>query len=303
MSVSRITLITGLFALATSTFATPFFAATDLMSYDMTMSRYATLADAQSGTNVVSNHVLADAATNNRRDLGTYFVDGVPTYGSNFAAFLTAWYYTTEDNTNSLPKDDPAGNRYYSGWGNPNNTNTGFIQMYDDGATTISSMSGVWSTLAPGVANGSTFSLVATGENAGPGFANQSARLWHGGVGGAGSLTSGTFINYSISFTASGLTANWDPTHNLFVSTNHPVTITGGFKGIFENSGSDSSLHGFYVYSGSFNNTSWAFNQGDAALNGDFLESQFGAVPEPMTLSILALGALAAKRRRKAQKA
>ena len=263
-----------------------FFMSSDYMSYDMTMTKYGSLSDAQNATNALGSYTLTDPATNNRRDMGTYFVQDVATFDSDYAIFLTAWYYTTDPN-----------NGAYSGWGNPNNTNTGFVQMYDIGATSVSSMSGAWSVLNAGVAGGSTFTMSATGGAAG---ATQFARLWHGATGGASNLTGGTFHNYSFNVTASGLTANWDSTHNLYAAYNHPASLSGGFSGIFENTGADSQYHGFYVFNGVLNETSWAFGN-SANLNGAFSDSAFGAVPEPTTMTILGLAALAGLRKRKSK--
>jgi len=260
-----------------------FFMSSDKMSYDMTMTKYGSLADAQSNSNSLGSYTLSDPATNDRRDMATYFVQDVATYDSNYAIFMTAWYYTTNPSQGA-----------YSGWGNPNNTNTGFVQMYDDGLSSVNSMTGSWSVLNAGVAGGSTFSMSASGGNAGAG---QFARLWHGATGGAANLTGGTFHSYNFNVTASGLTANWDGTHGLYTSFDHPGTVTGGFSGIFENTGNDAQYHGFYAFSGVLNESSWALaNSND--LNGAFVDSAYGAVPEPATMTILGLAALVAARKR-----
>jgi hypothetical protein len=263
-----------------------FFMASDYMSYDLTMTKYASLSDAQNSVNSLGSYTLSDPATNDRRDLGTYFVQDVATFDTDYAIFTTAWYYTTDPD-----------NGAYSGWGNPNNTNTGFVQMYDDNASTVSSMSATWSTLNAGVADASTFSMSASGTNAT--HADEFARLWHGATGGTGSLTNGTFLSWDFNMTATGLTADWDGTHNLFVANDHPSTVSGGFNGIFQNDNvTDSQYNGFYVFSGTLNSDSWAYaNSGD--LNGAFSNSAFGAVPEPATMTVFGLAALAGLRKRK----
>ena len=260
-----------------------FFMSSDYMSYDLSMTRYDSLSDAQNSVNAQGSYTLVDPATNDRRDMGTYFVQDVASFDSDYAIFVTAWYYTTNGS-----------NGAYSGWGNPNNTNTGFIQMYDTGATTVNSMTGSWSVLNAGVAGGSTFTMSASGGNAG---ASQFARLWHSATGGAASLTGGIFHSYDFNVTASGLTANWDATHGLYAAYNHPASLSGGFSGIFENTGTDAQYNGFYVFNGVLNETSWAYSQ-SGSLNGAFSDSAFGAVPEPATMTVFGLAALAGMRKR-----
>lgn len=282
-------------AIPSAVYATPNFAAvSDKQSYDMTITRYATLSDAQNQTNATSGpHVLVDPQTNDRRDNYVYITQNHPDFGSNDALFGTAWYYTTVDNTNGLPKDDPGGDRLYSGWGNPNNTNTGFFQLYDEGSASVTLMDGSWTSLGAG---SSTFHVDARWENHEP-----FARLWPAPlIGGAGALSSGKFIEANLDYTASGMTAVWNGALGMYESFDHPVTVSGTMTGIFQNTNtSDPAYNGFYVFTMNLNSDSWAYAQGDAALNGDFSDSYFAAVPEPGTFAVLALAGLAALRRRK----
>lgn len=288
---TRLTLMAALAAVSAMSFGQRFFMSTDKMSYTMSMTKYGTLSDAQNATNAMATYNLVDPATNDRRDMGTYFVNNVGTFDTDYSVFLTAWYYTTDPN-----------NGPYSGWGNPNNTNTGFIQMYDDDASTVTSWGAQWSVLNAGVADASTFSMTASGVNAqpyiDPNNTGEYARLWHGGTGGAGSLTRGIFHSWSFSLVATGLTADWDNTHGLYAAYDHPDTVTGAFTGIFENNNAtDPQYNGFFVFNGSLDATSWAYNQG-GNLNGAFVDSAFGAVPEPGSMALLGLAAVAALKKR-----
>lgn len=275
--------------------AQSFYASTDKFGYTGTVTKYGSLADAQAGQNPISGpHSFQ------QRDGALYVTNSAPTYDpqdSNY--FLTAWYYTTEANTNGFPKDDPNGDRYYSGWGNPNNTTDSFVQLADlDGSTDVT-RNGFWT-------NGSydTFKVQVTGALAD--YPNDFARLWNAPAGpGAGEPTTGTFITYTIDITASGLVGAYNPVSGLVESNNHPSNMSGTFYGIFQNlSSTDPGSNGFYVFNLTLNNTSWAFAQGDAALNGNFAPSEFGAapVPEPATMAALGLGAAALLRRRRRSK-
>jgi hypothetical protein len=93
------------------------------LGYTGTVTCYATLSDALGGVGATCSAAIP------QRDLSLYFVQNNPAFaGSGYppsaAIFLTNWY---------------AG-----GGSNPNNTNVGFMQMYDDGAGSVSSMSMGW---------------------------------------------------------------------------------------------------------------------------------------------------------------
>lgn len=204
----------------------------------------------------------------------------------DYTAFLTAWFYTTDPN-----------NGVYSGWGNPNNTNTGFVQLYDDDSSTVTSSDGYWT---PDL---KTFSALVTGKNAS--YGDDYSRLWHApNVGGAGELTKGTFLEYSLYYTAVFQDAALPDGIGWHYSDQHPLSVSGHFIGTFLNqSANDPSLNGIYSFNLTFSADSWAFNQGDS-LNGPVSPSFFASpsiVPEPGTLALLgvALAGLGLARRRR----
>ncbi|MCC6730275.1 MAG: hypothetical protein IT208_13135 [Chthonomonadales bacterium] len=252
-------------------------ASTDKLGYTLTLDRYNTLADAQAAGAPVAQFVLGAVDPGFPvHDGALYLVNDVPGVSANYNILMSAWYYTI----------DP-GHGPYSGWGNPSNTNTGFVQLYDDDSSTISSLAGGWTDTSY-----DTFVLNLSGANAG---AADYARLWYGGIGGAGELTRGTFIEYALDMTFSGITgAALDPGLGLVVSNDHPGSVSGTFSGIFENqSATNPSLNGFYRFSAAFSDSSWAYAQA-GALNGAFNPSMFAAaavVPEPGAAHLLLLAA------------
>jgi len=276
--------------------AQSFYASTDKFGYTGVVTRYNTLSDAQSETNGQGTFDVS------QRDAGIYFVNNRPSFDVDSNIFLTAWWYTTQANTNGFPMDDPSGDRYYSGWGNPNNTDNSFVQLYDDnGDTDVFQMAG-WTSNAH-----DTFLVHVDGVNAMHSVSpdgNDYTRFWNAGdpdVGAEG--TKGDFINYSFDLMAYGLVSS-DTGGGFFESSNHPTHIEGSFTGIFQNVSTTSPIsNGFYKFSLTFNDTNWAFSQGDAALNGDFSLSGFGAgaapVPEPATMAALGMGAIALLRKRR----
>src|SRR5690606_18395512 len=75
----------------------------------------------------------------------------------------------------------------------------------------------------------------------------------------------------------------------------HPTSVTGKFKAVFQNNDDrNPNQNGFYDIEIVFNMDSWAFAQGDAALNGDLSQSYFAAaaVPEPATVGAIAIAFL-----------
>lgn len=208
----------------------------DGFSYTGTVDVYNTLTDAQNGSNLVSSNAIPTGVNGSESTLAggrdaALYLDG----DSNEFFFATAWYYT-------LSPDGTAG------FGNPNNSNTGFVQIYDEDGSTVDLSLIEW--------NGSRteLSVSVTGEAATN--ADDYARLWPAPtVGGAGSISRGTFLEYELAFTATfGAPVTSGST------TGSPVDVSGSFAGIFENTGTDPSLNLFYVVSLSFGPESWARN-------------------------------------------
>lgn len=186
-------------------------------SYTGTVTPFGTLADAQNNTNALSGpHIIPDV-TDSSSGLSTddgkrdayVFADT----DSGAFEFATAWFW---------------------GEGNPNNTNTGFVQLLDFYGTSVTSLSIGWN------ASGDEFTVDASGANAGD---DEFARLWPAPtIGGMASISSGEFLSYDFSLSATFATPTVDGTKNEF-----PVSVDGYFSAIFQNTGSDTSLNNFYV--------------------------------------------------------
>lgn len=253
---------------------------TDRFSYDGVVNVYDTLADAQAGTNALGGpydipSYTSGGTTYDGRDLGLFIVQDAGYYWTDANIFLTAWYYTTNQSGAA-----------YSGSGNPNNTNTGFLQMYDADSSTETALTGGWNSAL------NEFVLYLAGVNATyPSTSDPQdyARLWPAPtLGGAGSISAGTFHTYEFALTATFANTATLNGAGLYEINEDPTSVLGHISGIFENS-TDGN---FYVFNYTLSMENWAFDQGNTALNGDLTPSYFagGVVPEPMTLSILGIG-------------
>jgi hypothetical protein len=263
-----------------------FFASTDRCSYTGSLTKYETLADAQNAQNAVGGpYAIPNRATDlpydtGYRDAGIFIVNDAASYYDNYNILATAWWYTTD-----------TANGEYSGWGNPNNTNTGFMQLYDSDSSTVTTASGAFNSSL------TEFTLQETGGNAG---SADYARLWHApGVGGAAGLTAGTYIEYSMDITFGGLNGAYDSGLGMYYASGHPTSVDGAFNAIFQNTNTvDTQYNGFYVVDFTFGMDNWAYGQGDA-LNGALTPSEFGSsVPEPATMVLLGLGSLLIRRKK-----
>lgn len=271
--VGRIAAI--LLAAAPVAFGNSLAVSTDRFSYEGSVTVFASLTDYTNNAGGAVHAIpsfTAGSTTYDGRDLGIFVVQDYANYYADSNIFLTAWYYTISPNG--------------AGWGNPNNTNTGFIQMYDANSSTDTSLTGGWTSL-------NQFVLSLTGANAD--YANDSARFWPAPtVGGAGSLSDGTFLSYELSLTANfanSATLNGD---GLYELNEDPTSVAGTLSGVFVNP-DDGRV---FVFDYTLSMDSWVYDQDLAnSLQGPYpyVEGYFAGellapVPEPATVTLMGLG-------------
>lgn len=260
----------------------------DNFNYSGTVTRYATLADAQNATNAISTTAIPTVSNDTRqtlpdaRDGQLYVASNSPGYDpANLAYFSTAWYYTTSPSNGD-------------GWGNPNNTNTGFAQYYDDTPTPV--VTGGWS-------NGDTrFTLGVAGGN---GDSYDFGRFWAAPeIGGPSGDTSGTFLSFQFNMVADfASAATLDGLTGWYATSADPMALSGSATGIFQNdSTTNPGNNGFYAFDLSFAAGSWAAANGATwgttnDEGGPYSPSAFfaapasalAAVPEPASLALIGI--------------
>jgi hypothetical protein len=249
---------------------------TDRFGYTGAVYRYATLADAQADTNRTNTYTIGN------RDLSVY--NSTSFDSQDYAIMMGSWWYTTTG---------PG-----LGWGNTTgNTGAGFLQMYDIGASTVSSAS-----YSFGGFDGTyftEFSHTISGTNALPGGANESARFT---AVAPNSNDSVIFHNYNLSLTATGL-QGMQLSPGVIEATNHPTGVSGSFTGVFENQ-TASANNGFYRFALTLDMVNWAYANRNSLVEingfGSFSDSYFAVVPLPAAAwaGLALLGVAGVSRRR-----
>ena len=240
-------------------------ATSDAFGYTGTVTYYSTLSDAESNTGG-TQYVMP------QRDGAFYLGVGNPNPGDNAVEFLTNWFSSSDG------LDD--------GIGNPNNTDYGFLQVAD---LSNASLTGWSAGFSPDL---NSFTVSADGANAPYDGANSFSRLWNAGqpdVGGEG--TSGTWLNYAYSLTATGL--NGVDAGGVDMNTTSASSFSGSFTGLFQNlSVSSPASNGFYVVDLTVDNTSWAvangYQNGLYEPTGDTFQAPApGPTPEPAAMAAM----------------
>jgi hypothetical protein len=233
------------------------YVSTDRFGYTGTVTRYASLQDAQAGT------AATDTVTIGNRDLALYIVNDVPSYDSDINVIMGSWWYTT----------DPDGR---AGYGNTSgNTGIGFMQLYDEDGNTDTSLSMAFSgfdgtyytqfdlSLTGGATTESDYGRFSVYDN------NNDGGIWH---------------SYSLNLTATGLEGQL--AGNLIASDNHPTGVSGSFTGLFQLTENQTSPdnQGYYLVDLELDMVNWAYemDQQDQLTGTAFYPSEFAvAVPLP----------------------
>ena len=230
-------------------------------------SRFGTLSDATTNSNQLGTGTVPQRDI--LLDLGS---DGSGLFAGNAAAFITIWYLDTANN--------------------PNNTNDGFMQLYDytgtsDPLATVTSNSGAWNDAHD------LFSVSISGADAVMDYAglfghNEFARLGIGpdtGVipssGSASQVTWGRFHSYEFNaqFSVPGAV---ETSPGIWQANTEPTSMTGTFTAIFENTAQNTNPNpnsGFYRVTLDFNDISWAFANNLTTVSS--FASNVVLVPEP----------------------
>ena len=251
-----------------------YYMGTDRFAYSGSITEYSSLSNAQMGIAPISSFNVGPV------DLSIAATNDVALFGSASFNALTAWYYTTAGGT--------------PGVGNPNNVNTGFVQLQDGTQSSVTSSNAFFSNSAL-----TSYTLQVTGGNANTSNTSDPRLGPNNTNSDAPSSSTGTFVSYNLSATFSNLNPAALNAFGLYESDDDPanINVAGTFSGIFQNLSTTSpSLNGFYAFNFTLNNTSWAnANSSALAAAGDpFVPSFFvsdTAVPEPGSLLMASIAA------------
>ncbi|MFQ3595282.1 MAG: PEPxxWA-CTERM sorting domain-containing protein [Sphingomonadaceae bacterium] len=202
-------------------------------------------------------------------------------YGTDLAQVATAWYFTTITPFVS------------NGFGNPNNSNNGFLQYLEN----VAGLPGV--TISGGwTPNRKRFILNLSG---GTGDASNAARLWNApAAGGPVGDTAGSFQSFHLALTASFANpAVFNPVTGWYEQWNvMPTAVSGTIGGTFLNdSTTNPGANGLYSFAFTLNGPgSWAADTGafwGSDTNPNFVRSRWASdsiVPEPATWAMMIAG-------------
>ena len=244
-----------------------------MVQNDTSFSYIGTVTDPTGTVNTIPSFSFNNV-TYTGRDASIYAASNAPTSIAgagyeNATEFLTAWY----------PTLTPA-NGY--GWGNPNNSDTGFVQLYDQTNGTPTSATGQWDQSL------TNFTLHVTGVNATS--ASTYARLWDAPLlGGAAGDTGGEFLTYDRTLTAHFAAPATQTIPGWYATAVAPDNVSGSVTGSFQNqSTTNTAANGLYQFNLTFQNQNWA-SDNNASFTG---ASYFGSnnVPEPASMALLGLG-------------
>jgi hypothetical protein len=183
---------------------------------------------------------------------------------------------------------NPNYNYLMSNWSSHSvsNQNNSFLQLGEDGNSSVTSASGTWDPTF------TVFTTTVTGANAT--YESSYSRFWQPDNGVAWGVT---FTDYTYTFTATFPTAAALDSDGWISNTSNPDTITGSFTGHFvvtadvnKNPITDGDTYGFEI---GFSKAMFVpLDSLDAYGQPTSVMNSFGTVPEPGTLALLGMAGL-----------